>query len=1674
MTIIQKIVARGFKSFSKHTELVFGNDYNCILGPNGSGKSCHYDTLVQKDDGSEVKIGELVEEQINKNQTKTLDDGIYCDNKEEIKLISLNPNSMKSEAIKVSKFIKREGEPYLYEIKVNSGKKVKTTGCHPLIVFRNGKIVSSLARDLKENDLIATPRIIFTSSNSNDKDFARLFGYVIGDGYINYYMKRIEFVNKDKEIIKDYKNLIKKLFNIGPKYEKITNGITRIMYYQKDFVNKVINLIKNNENKYTSEFKYIPDNFLNNDLETVSNILAGLFDTDGTIDKNKAVVEFCSKNEKLVNQIQRLLLRFNIIARKKARLCKATNTINKTEREYYYLYIEGYENIKKFYINIPLRCIYKKERLEQKLRINKTTNPNLDILPKETNLLIKRAVKLLGIKAKYLSKQYPKLTAYIDNRCNPTRQGINEILPILSNKLLKIYYAGLGLKKDQFNLVEVMDELYIPGRQVSLAIGLSKTCVRDRWATGQFTPRTKNLDAFFNFIQSAITSRVSELKDIMNTLYSLANSDIFWDRITSINKIKGEEYVYDLTIPNNHNFIGNGIFVHNSNVADSLCFVLGKSSAKSLRAERSSHLIYNGGKKHPPAKEAEVSIFFDNSKKEFPISEETVKISRIVKQSGNSVYKINDKTMTRQQVVDLLSAAKIDPDGHNIILQGDIVNFIQMRPEDRRLIIEEIAGISIYEDKKFKALQELEKVDQRVNEANIILTEREANLRELKKDRDQAKKYKDLQDRIKDNKATFLHIQIKEKEEKRNETEKRLTENQSKVDNFKKSMEEIRSLIQTNKDEILNITKEIEEKGEKEQIILRSQIDELKTSIIKNQSRLETLQNEIKKIEERKSQLKNNINDLNSQITSLKEQRKDFENNLKSLQQEEDSLKKDINSFKEKHQISEVNELKNKINNIEKNVEFALDAQQKLHEEKQSIIRERDKAEFHINDIDLKLSKLTGSKSENIDKLRQEFKKISVELSRNLNDDSSLSAQLSNARKKYNESSDELSRLNAQHIGIKETVSHDSSIKRILSLNQSGIHGTLSQLGEVPSKYSLALEVAAGQRINSIVVESEVIASKCISLLKEEKLGIATFLPLNKLNVKQIPNEHRSLSKSSGVHGFAIDLIKFNPKFKDAFIYALSSTLVVDNLDIARRIGIGKIRMVTIEGDLIEPTGAMIGGHRRKMGIGFSQKEISSDIGKIENELSRLKSIIVRLEEKKNESESIISTLRNKKAEFEGEILKLEKSMGIFDTASLSEDKQSLQKQLKEHDNKIKDIDKELYEIQKDIENFKKQRDSFRDNIISPDSSKALSSLEENKTIIREKVLSLNSDINSINTNIEKIFLPEIEKTNKILNDIEKEKFSFSNEFKDLNEIVKNKQNDLKNLERKEKEYHGRSKSLIAKRDKIQQDIQKKESLIMLEDEKQRNFFDKINNLSIERAKFIAELEALQREYEQYSDGTLRRGVPIDELKSEIKDFEKLISDLGNVNLRALEIYEKLEIDHKEMVEKVDKLKLEKDDVLKMIQEIEEKKKDIFMQTYKEINKSFQDIFSQLSTKGEASLDLEDKDNILKTGVEIKVRITGNKFLDIKSLSGGEKTMAALALIFAIQEYDPASFYLLDEVDAALDKSNSEKLSKLIAKYSTRAQYIVISHNDTIISEANQIYGVSMQDGQSKVVSLKV
>jgi len=268
-----------------------------------------------------------------------------------------------------------------------------------------------------------------------------------------------------------------------------------------------------------------------------------------------------------------------------------------------------------------------------------------------------------------------------------------------------------------------------------------------------------------------------------------------------------------------------------SNVLDALCFVLGKSSSKALRAEKSANLIYNGGKTKKPANTAEVSIFFDNKTRIFPVDDDTLKISRIVRNDGASKYKINGKTMTRQEVTDTLAMAKIYPDGYNIILQGDIVRLVEMSTIERRQIIEEIAGISVYEEKKQKAINELQKVEEKLNEAEIILKERETYIRELKKDRDHALKYKNLSDNIKKNKASYLKRQMVKKDDEKAVLEEKSGKIKSRFDAIKSQITTLREEIAQRKEQIKQISDEIEQKGEVEQIKLQKEVEKLRIDV---------------------------------------------------------------------------------------------------------------------------------------------------------------------------------------------------------------------------------------------------------------------------------------------------------------------------------------------------------------------------------------------------------------------------------------------------------------------------------------------------------------------------------------------------------------------------------------------------------------------------------------------------------------------------------------------------------------------------------------------------------------------------------------------------------------------------------------------------------------------------
>ncbi len=1125
-----------------------------------------------------------------------------------------------------------------------------------------------------------------------------------------------------------------------------------------------------------------------------------------------------------------------------------------------------------------------------------------------------------------------------------------------------------------------------------------------------------------------------------------------------------------------------------SNVLDSLSFVLGKTSSKSMRAEKSSNLIYNGGKSKKGSTPGEVSIFFDNAKKQFPVENEQVKISRIVKESGQSIYKINDKVSTRQQVVDLLAAAKVNPDGHNIILQGDIMHFVEMHPIERRQLIEEVAGISIYEDKKKKAEHELQKVDEKLKEAEIVLTERNAYLRELKKDRDQALKYKEMNDKIRENKASYLKLQIDRLTKQKEDMEKKLSDAKEELQKIQSRVEELRKDNLEKRQEIEKITKDIEERGEVGQVTLNKEIEALKIDQARKHSRSDVCKNEIEKIKKRIEDLGNSIQESSKHIDSLTDQKKRLEKEIDGRKKERDDFSKRLTQLREKHKLQSTGDIEKDVEELDKKADELQKDINELREKQHNILREKDSLQHEISIIDdriqkvAEISKKYKQELEEVKKKRDEFKKTTLELNKALDLDSTYAAQVGKMRDELSSAQEELARLHAREIQIKETQQGDVAIRSILGKKLAGVYGTVADLGDVSSTYALALEMAAGQRLKSIVVESDKVAADCIQYLKKNKLGIATFLPLNKIEARETSADVKKLAQSRGSHGVAVELVDFDSKFKKAFQHIFSNTLIVDDIEVARRIGIGSAKMVTLEGDITERTGSMQGGfrERRKEGIGFKQKELSSDIFKNEGEVSSLEGALATLDKKRKENENTIHQLREKKATLEGEIIKTEKSLHLEsgDTDASLHRKEELLLSMKKFDKDLDDVVSIISEKNKTLAGLKIKKQELRGKIMElrdPRLLAELSTFEEKIKSLTEIIIQMEGDMKTITMQSSSIYGPEIEKTHMIIKQIEKERDSFILELKDLEKWEKESVKLLQEKEKASEKFREQFKALFQKRIQIDELISKNDRLISTKVDESRHVEIRMNTFSLKSAEHIGQLAGLQKEFEQYEGVKLFSTKTEEELKRDIAKFETMKSEIGAVNMRALEIYEEVEKEYNSLQEKKDTLNKEREDVMGLMKEIDLKKKDLFLSTYHLVSENFQKIFSTLSTKGEAVLELEDENNLFETGVMIKVRLVGNKFLDIRSLSGGEKTMTALAFIFCIQDFEPASFYVLDEVDAALDKHNSDKLAKIIRRYSDKAQYIMISHNDSIISEADTLYGVSMNEhGISQLVSLKL
>ena len=1125
-----------------------------------------------------------------------------------------------------------------------------------------------------------------------------------------------------------------------------------------------------------------------------------------------------------------------------------------------------------------------------------------------------------------------------------------------------------------------------------------------------------------------------------------------------------------------------------SNVGDAICFVLGRLSSKSLRAEKSANLIFNGGKNKVPSPHGTVEIAFDNSAEIFPLQDPEVVISRTITKEGISIYRINGKKKTRTEIIDLLGTARINPEGYNIVLQGDITHFVDMSSVERRQIIEQISDVSVYEEKKHKALLELQKVDEKLSNADIILKERKTYLKELKSDRDQALQFKELKDKIDSYKATNINLQMKEKQEIKDKLDQEIGGHQTKITAAEKKIEELKVMITEHREKVSHINKEIEQRGEQEQVKVHREVEDLKVALAKEKTRISTLKDEINKIKQRKDQFQLEMKELQEKGSSFGQESKGIQQKAAQKKKELEQLEQSIAQFKKKNNIKTSQDLEKELEQKDSLIEKKQEEVQVIRQKQQELLREKDKLEYQLQTLADRIKKVKEVEQDNKEQIKQlqqykeDFKKSTLKLNQLLDQDSSFASQLSNARKNISEMQEEEAKLNAKMLSLKAGISANTALRSILDNKKKfkGVHGTIAELGQANKKYSVALERAAGNRMQEIVVDDDEVAADCIQFLKTNKLGAASFIPLNKIRAPDVGNEDQKLLKQSGVHDFAINLISFKSQYKKAFSYVFGTTLVVDDIDVARKVGIGRIKMVSLDGNIAEASGVMKGGFfAQRAGLGFQEKDSQEAVEKIENEIQELQNVLSTVQMRREANEKEISSLRTRKGELEGEMIKLEKTLHL-ETGDLdvsAELKKEIEIQLKEVNTNLNIIQRDISIFNKDLAELKSRKQILRSQVSElrdPRLQAQLSAFEASRQQCREEIVRLEGELKNTSTQIEKMIAPEQEKIKEIIKQHDKEEHQFNIEIKSLSESINKKEAELTQKEKASKEFYSKYHALFNEREILSTDITKADNEIESHREQTRIHEREVNLISLKNAEIKAKLAGMGEEFNKYQNAEILTNKKPEELQHEINKFEVMLAQMSAVNMKALEIYEQVETEFNKLIEKKDGLDKEKIDVLTFMNEIETKKKDHFMKTFTQVNDNFQRIFLNLFKKGKAHLQLEKPASPFDDGLTVKVKIRGNSYLDLRSLSGGEKTLTALSFIFAIQEYQPASFYILDEIDAALDKQNALTLAKLIRDYSIRAQYIMISHNDSVISEADTLFGVSMNDGVSKITSLRI
>ena len=1144
-----------------------------------------------------------------------------------------------------------------------------------------------------------------------------------------------------------------------------------------------------------------------------------------------------------------------------------------------------------------------------------------------------------------------------------------------------------------------------------------------------------------------------------------------------------------------------------SNISDAIRWVLGEQSMKSLRGTKSEDIIFAGTQNRKSLGFAEASLVFDNSDEKLPIEYSEVTVTRKIYRSGESGYYINKTPCRLKDILELFMDTGIGKDGYSIIGQGKIDDILSNKSEDRRHIFEEAAGIVKYRARKEESEKKLEHTKLNLLRVDDIVTEIEGSIGPLKEQSEKAKKYLDYRENLKNIEVgLFLHNieENKNNLSKIEEDEKILKENYedelTKQNKFQIQKDDLKS-------DIDNITNQIEEM-QKLGFESTNKIEKINSDIKVNEERISNNEINYKRFEE-------DINETKNKIEELKEEQKTKENKKENLYKNKEKFEAEL-----KEKQAELEKISSKLSEKEIEIEEKkkkVEANVDLKYENQNVIstqnatfEEVEKREKTLkNEVQTTISELDSSRITK-GEIEKEFSEIESKRNKAQEKLNNINEKRAESTQKIKEYEDEInkisynirmkdSRLKFLQETEKEKEGYTKSVKNLLldcDKNKElskGVCGVLANIVSTEKEYETAIEMCLGGSLQNIVTETESEAKKLVEHLRKNNMGRASFLPITSVKGRKI--DKYDSKHINGIIGVASDLVKYDKKYEGIILSLLGRTIIVDNMD--NGVELAKknrysFRIVTLKGDVINPSGSITGGSVMKKTVNILgrsreiesiQKEINVLNKKLENiqkekedYLSDIEDVLEEassLEQNMQEVDITYATEKQKMVSIEENVERLENRLARLkqEQESIINKKQELNSIKEDAKEQIEKLSKENEELNKVIEEFanlNKDNQKYIDdlNFDITNLKISVSSFEESEMSIKEMTERIEEDIKNNEESIrnKQEQLSNIKNDNEqLLNNINELK----NKITQIKEDVENSGNKVEKL----KEERIKSNEKLEKTEKEIESLFKtieglKEQLVKIDVKKTKiaqDIEDIIN-------KMWEEYELTPNSCENYE-----KPANVAQTQKRVKEIREEIKKLGSINVDSIEEYKQLKERYDFMCEQ----RLDLEDAIaklkKIINEMTQVMKEQFSEKFKIINKNFNEVFKELFGGGKAELILTDEQNILECGIEIQAQPTGKKLQNMSLLSGGERALTAIALLFAILKINPSPFCVLDEIEAALDDVNVFRYADYLKKFTKETQFLVITHRKGTMEAADTVYGVTMEEnGISKLLSMKL